>query len=283
MGVNTKAMLRIALGVVIGSLAVFATLKHRQPESPYPTRAEIESMENNAAAPAHTLQRDVLLKTRRSTVRVFSSNEHGVVGAQTGTYFHVFERYFVLTTAHGILGDCDATKIFTEGGIVDCVSFAEVDRETDYAIIEIPKLADHIPMEVDRDIPRGASAWTSELGVMTRIFYTGYPNGMGPLTLSGYIAGYGAHDYILLNSYAWSGSSGAGVFSASGKYIGYVLAVDVGESHMGLPQVIEDIVVMVPAYKINWESAREIASQDTGPTGPELPESFDTSNYSIDF
>ena len=61
--------------------------------------------------------------------------------------------------------------------------------------------------------------------------------------------------YIL--SYAWSGSSGSGVFSATGDYIGYVIAIDIGSSIVNGYQVLENVVLVVPAYKIDWSTIME--------------------------
>jgi len=84
------------------------------------------------------------------------------------------------------------------------------------------------------------------------VFYTGFPNSTGPLTFSGNIIGYMEGDYIYLESFGWGGSSGAGVFTANGKFIGYLLAVDVGETEEYGVDVLEDIVIIVPAFKIDW-------------------------------
>jgi hypothetical protein len=71
-------------------------------------------------------------------------------------------------------------------------------------------------------------------------------------------------------SYAWSGSSGSGVFSQDGKYIGYVLAIDVGESGFGGAAILENVVLVIPAFKINWAAALDVAE--------EVPEVNDTAN-----
>lgn len=65
--------------------------------------------------------------------------------------------------------------------------------------------------------------------------------------------GYSPDDYIYVNSYAWSGSSGSGVFSQRGDYIGFVLAIDVGPGFNG-PTILENVVLVVPAYRVNWGS-----------------------------
>jgi hypothetical protein len=91
---------------------------------------------------------------------------------------------------------------------------------------------------------------------MTSVYYTGFPNGAGPLTLDGKVIGYMGSDFIYIKSYAWSGSSGAGVFSSTGKLIGYVLALDVGYTEYGI-DVIENIVFVVPITSVRWDSLLE--------------------------
>ena len=87
--------------------------------------------------------------------------------------------------------------------------------------------------------------------MLTRVYHTGYPNNMGPLTFDGTIVGYSDENYMYINSYAWSGSSGSGVFNERGKLIGYVLALDVGVSEYGV-HILEDIVVVVPTSAVDW-------------------------------
>jgi len=74
--------------------------------------------------------------------------------------------------------------------------------------------------------------------------------------LDGKIIGYMSGDFIYVKSYAWSGSSGAGVFASNGKLIGYVLALDVGYTEYGI-DVLENIVFVVPVTAVRWDSLRE--------------------------
>ena len=54
-----------------------------------------------------------------------------------------------------------------------------------------------------------------------------------------------------MHSFAWGGASGSGVFGANGEFVGYILAIDIGETSYGI-DVLEDIVIVVPAFKIDW-------------------------------
>ena len=73
---------------------------------------------------------------------------------------------------------------------------------------------------------------------------------MGPLSLSGEIIGYAPDGLIYIRSYAWAGSSGSAIFTPDGKIIGYVLAVDIGNSEFG-EDVQENILIVAPSYQID--------------------------------
>ena len=90
--------------------------------------------------------------------------------------------------------------------------------------------------------------------LLDKTFYTGYPNNMGPLTLHGRIAGFADNGYFFVDSYAWTGSSGAGVFNQNGKLIGIIMALDVGVTQYGA-DVLENLLIVVPTYQIDWMSA----------------------------
>ena len=136
--------------------------------------------------------------------------------------------------------------------LTPCRDIVLIDRETDYAILRIDKPLDAEPVSVGQVIPRDRQ-WPKLLSLQNKIFYTGFPNSIGPLTISGRIIGFSENDYIFVHSYAWSGSSGSGVFSADGKFIGIVIAVDVGQTVYGV-DVLEDMVVVLPANLILWDA-----------------------------
>ena len=53
-----------------------------------------------------------------------------------------------------------------------------------------------------------------------------------------------------------AGASGSGVYSADGKLIGYLLAIDVGRTEFGV-QAIEGVVIVIPTFKIDWTALRK--------------------------
>ena len=52
--------------------------------------------------------------------------------------------------------------------------------------MEIEKLETRTPLRVPRDLAKSPQ----EFSIMTDVYYTGYPNGTGPLTIDGKIIGY---------------------------------------------------------------------------------------------
>jgi hypothetical protein len=49
------------------------------------------------------------------------------------------------------------------------------------------------------------------------------------------------------------GSSGSGVFSTKGKYIGIVTAIDIGRTEFGV-DTLENIVLVTPVFKVDWSA-----------------------------
>ena len=169
----------------------------------------------------------------------------------SGTYFSIFDRYYVLTVMHGIAGECEYTKILVDVNYYDCLRYVHGDGMGDYMIMEVEKIEDKKPLNFFTDIPWLPSAKMPPL--LEPVYYTGYPNTMGPFTIRGHVMGYDAlgsqHIYIL--SYAWMGASGSGVFDSKGKLMGYVLAIDVGQVEFGI-QILENVVMIAPVTQIDW-------------------------------
>ena len=101
---------------------------------------------------------------------------------------------------------------------------------------------------------------------MNKIIYTGYPNLIGPLTLRGDVVGYTEQEQIYVFSHAYGGASGSGVFSVDGKYIGHVVAIDVGSTGMGV-DVLENIVIVTPAFNIDWRVVLGLVTSFTTSAG----------------
>jgi hypothetical protein len=262
-----RILFMVCFGMLLGSVAT------QQVAEMYsvPSFEEITDKSNNSEHLLISNQKKIVEKSRQSAVRVLSlSMDTGAIASSSGTYMRLKDNYFVITTNHGIAGDCDTTKILVDDQLYDCFKFIETNDTTDYAVIQIPKIEDRQPIKIPRDIASSKRDWIDALSIMSKTYYTGFPNNIGPLTIGGQIMGHSPGDHIYINSYAWSGSSGSGVFSQRGDYIGYVLAIDVGTGITG-PEVLENVVLVVPAYRINWSHVFNAA--------PIIPEREDTATY----
>jgi V8-like Glu-specific endopeptidase len=67
------------------------------------------------------------------------------------------------------------------------------------------------------------------------------------------VVGYGHGETLYIFSHAYGGASGSGVFTENGKYIGYITAIDVGQTEWGI-DVLENIVLVAPAFNVDWSA-----------------------------
>jgi len=229
-------------------LLAFYSAVYDNQHSPHDTIAQ----EPTASSYYRTSYKKAIKNSRSSAVRLLSLDiQSGMVSTFSGTYIKSYGNYFVVTVAHGIQGECEFTKIVYDQNVYECKKYIVVDELQDYAIIQINEMQDRQPIEIPKQIPRNKE-WKNTLTLLNRVVYSGYPNGIGPLTISGKIAGMSGGEFIYLDSYAWQGSSGSGVFDSKGKFIGHIVAVDVGTTEFGI-QILNSIVLVAPSYKINWE------------------------------
>ena len=245
----TRTAFWALIGVMmIGSLVLVSVFNDRYlniPKLPY--KQNISSL----YSPPY---KSSIEKSRYSAVRVLSTDLF-LRGQSdlSGTYFTANKEYYVITSAHGMMGPCFLTVIVYEENAYECEELVVIDDEADYAIM---KLGGHIPnrkpIKIPEDLPNGGE-WRQSYSILNKIIYTGYPNQIGPLTLKGDVVGYADSEYVYIFSHAYGGASGSGVFTTDGKYIGLVTAVDVGDNILG-PTVLENIVLVTPAFKVDWDA-----------------------------
>jgi hypothetical protein len=241
----------LIIGAVIG--AYISATKSLQ----FPTEEEINSFtnlgESLSAGEAIAVQR-----SRQSAVQVMSLDlSDGAISASSGTYVKYKGKYFILTTSHGVGEACVLTQIIADDVLHDCITYVLRDPQTDYIIIQVNKIPGRAPVELDIHTPHRRE-WARDISTQTTTFYTGFPNEGGPYTFDGKIVGYKEGEAIFVDSYGWSGSSGSGVFADNGNLIGYVMALEVGETYFGR-QVLENFMWVVPLFKVDWPAAAAFA------------------------
>jgi len=240
-----------AAGLLITAVPV--TLHHS--EAPEITNKFLTSHKNvsNAYSGRET---KAIKNSTRSAVRVISvseSDENGGAGVSfaSGTYFKYMGNHYVLTVSHAVVGACSDLVVAYFEESSDCVAITYVDDNIDYAIIQVEEMHHRTPIRIPNSFVKNKKKMPK---LLDKTFYTGYPNNIGPLTLHGRIAGFADNGYIFIDSYAWTGSSGSGVFDQDGKLIGIIMALDVGVTQYGA-DVLENLLIVVPTYQIDWTSA----------------------------
>jgi hypothetical protein len=193
-------------------------------------------------------------RSHENAVGIVSMSSFAGISSFSGTIFKHRDKFYVISVAHGLVGTCKATFIVLSNNlVVPCREVVIIDYKKDYSIIELGDMPENSmsPISLNRILFTSDRRWNRAVGLQNKIYYTGFPNGTGPLTISGEIIGFQEDKYIFVHSYAWSGASGSGIFSSNGKFLGVLLAVEVGSTNFGI-QVLEDVVIILPETSIDW-------------------------------
>lgn len=183
-----------------------------------------------------------LKQSYRSSVVVFSTKEEEILGSGSGNYFKYKDKNFIVTAAHVI--DNEGTIYIGEKNIdVVKATVVYVDKEKDVAVIqpdEKLKSTKAIKFKPIKKVYIGEST-----------YHTGHPDGESWHLSDGLVSKIGS-DFLILNTFAWPGSSGSVVFNKSGEVIGTISAIKIS-SPMGVPDMIEHIVIISNINNLNIE------------------------------
>ena len=180
-------------------------------------------------------------RTAAVKVRSLIQDGHG-----SGTYMIAYNRRVVVTAAHVVRSESVMAIDGRDGEtVVGKVVF--VDEDNDLAFIVVPELKTRTAI---RYHPRRSY---DERLIGTHITYTGFPSHHDLLTIRGYVASL-EHEMVVTNMFGWFGSSGSGVFDRSGRFVGVVSGVDVGNLGIfGMRIPLESIVWVAPISMIDHE------------------------------
>lgn len=174
-----------------------------------------------------------LKQSYRSSVVVFSTDEEEILGSGSGNYFQYNGKRFIVTAAHVV---DNSGNIYVGEKNIDVVKakVVYIDKETDVAVL---KTEEHL---------KGTKAIKFKQSKKTFIgeptYHTGHPDGESWHLSDGIVTKIG-YDFIILNTFAWPGSSGSVVFNSQGEAIGVISAIKIS-APLGLPDMIEHIVII---------------------------------------
>jgi S1-C subfamily serine protease len=153
----------------------------------------------------------------------------------SGNYFKIRDQHFVITAAHVVDG-MDQIFITERSGFTYEAKVMHIDYFRDIAIV-IPDRRLMYTEPIDY-----RSSKYIEVG--KEVFYCGNPNNQYFLSFHGRVSGVDGQ-FLLIDNFAWPGSSGSVVFNKEGKVVGILSAVSV-DAPTGLPVLIPHIVRIGP-------------------------------------
>tara|TARA_B100000131_G_scaffold170363_1_gene164539 strand:+ start:247 stop:1032 length:786 start_codon:yes stop_codon:yes gene_type:complete len=251
----TVAIFKLLLGFAAGAALTFLTFESTMRSIELNRLERLHAIENVSDRLPQAAQQS-LRTSRQSAVQVMSASDSSpVISSSSGTYIQVENKYYILTVGHAIIGPCDMMRIMVEDEMYACIKYASVDYQRDYAIVEIEEIPNRRAVQIPDSLP-APSRWSHHLAIQTGVYYTGFPNGLGPLSMTGRIVGFDDSENVYIQSFAWPGSSGSGVFNEDGVFVGFVMAISVGATEYGV-SVLEDLAIVVPLYQIDWSTIEE--------------------------
>lgn len=193
-------------------------------------------------------QKRGLRKSYESAVKIVTFSEEGI-GSGSGNYFIYNRKKFILTAAH-IVDGAEHVQVQEKFGIGSSkCRVVYTDERYDLAVLALEedlKTIKPISYVDNNRMSRGE-----------KVFFTGYPSQLEDITSIGMVAGEYA-GYYVLQSMAWLGSSGSVVFNQKGQVVGVVSAIKVGWTSVGIPQLIDNMVLVSPISVLEKSKLREV-------------------------
>lgn len=200
------------------------------------TSSGVRADEPSLTLPVHSGAERSFDSVSRSSVIVVTQFGYG-----TGTVVKYKKKVYVLTANHVVspmFGEEVEPTIIKE----DKTATANViyrDPNSDVAVLSITS-------DIDLDAYR-ISFPRRDVSIGDPVGYCGYPNRRDLSCFTGRVSGLPG-EYINIHSFAFSGASGSLVVDSSGRAVGILSAVEVGQ-FLGIPQALESVVWVVPIDK----------------------------------
>ena len=157
-----------------------------------------------------------LNRSYSSSLKVVVMTDDGPIGHGSGNLFNYYTEFFVVTAAHVVSENLDYLLQEEDGNVVSCrVIYRDIGN--DIAIIKpygdfTSTISSPYLVNMQKDL------------VAKELYYAGNPGDLNHVAIRGWVAESG-RNRIIMQSFAWPGSSGSVVFDAAGRVIGVVNAI----------------------------------------------------------
>ena len=172
-------------------------------------------------------------------------------GSGSGNYFKMGKHRFIITAAH-VVNEASEILIIEKGFNMVEAKVVHIDINTDIAIL-VPndRLQFTKPIPFRRDI-------NNQMG--EKVYHCGHPAMEGWHISEGILTGT-HNDVLMVNTFAWPGSSGSVLFDESGRVLGVLSAIRVG-GPFGIPNMIEHIVLVSNIKTLDTEVLKTALRDD---------------------
>jgi len=184
--------------------------------------------------------------SRNSAVKVKVRDKLGEGTARgSGTLFKFKKHHIIITAAHlfmtnhGEIFVSEAVIISPQEKVIGTLVY--YDSVADIAIFVVPDLESRSAAPL---------IFPSKYRVGDRTVYSGFPGANNLLTLEGVLAGRGFGGDLAMQSFAWGGSSGSGVFGKKGVFLGVLVSIMVGPNWPN-SELVPDVVYLAPSAMID--------------------------------
>jgi S1-C subfamily serine protease len=194
-----------------------------------------------ATVPACSTNSKGLKRSRESSVLITFESGGIQVGKASGNYFKYRGNTFVLTAAHVAEVQGEATIYVNERAGIDksTVRVVYVDHGNDIAVLALNR-----ELETIKPIKwRRKERWDVKVG--EHLYYTGNPMDLEHIAFEGFVSKIYL-DTIVMQGFAYMGSSGSAVFDSRGRVVGVVSAIKFDMPFGAFPQLLPAIVMVGP-------------------------------------
>ena len=242
----TKRIKILLLAFLIVGLPASAQENQPQPE--------IQILQKNEKSPIEIISSSNLIVngnqkiSRESAVKV--STLRG--GHGSGTFTKIGKHYVVITAGH-VARDNFIFSVQGEKGETVIGELIYISSRVDLAVIKVPNLISRKPAKLKQ------TNSLEDLKIGAPVVYTGYPSSYELLTSVAMVSGYEPeYNSVILQGFAWPGSSGSGVFDRDGKMRGVVVAIGAEELSGIGRQLLETLVYIHPLHEEDIKNIKKI-------------------------